>query len=219
MEAHPPRLALIDYGAGNLRSIGRALTLAGADVCVVAHPDTGEHYDGLVLPGVGAFGAAMTRLQAAGFPDWIRAQVAAGIPLLGVCLGMQLLFARSEESPESDGLGLLAGDVTRLPAGLKVPHMGWNQLSLRRPSPLLEGVADGSHVYFVHSYVARPTDEGDVIATTAYGGEFPAAIQRDRLAGVQFHPEKSGAAGQRLLRSVVAWIGAGANAGTLTSPR
>ena len=219
MDPHPARLALIDYGAGNLRSIGRALALAGADVCVVAHPDAGAHYDGLVLPGGGAFGAAMTRLQGAGFPDWIRAQVAAGVPLLGVCLGMQLLFARSAESPEANGLGLLAGDVTRLPAGLKVPHMGWNQLILRRPSPLLEGVADGSHVYFVHSYVARPRDEGDVIATTTYGGEFPAVIQRDRLAGMQFHPEKSGDTGQRLLRGVVAWITAGANAGTLTSSR
>jgi glutamine amidotransferase len=211
------RLALIDYGAGNLRSIGRALALAGADVRLMTEAPADERVDGIVLPGVGAFGAAMGRLEAAGFPDWIRAQVADGIPLLGVCLGMQLLFARSEESPEAAGLGLVPGEVTRLPRGLKVPHMGWNQLTLRRPSPLLEGVADGSDVYFVHSYVARPRDERDVIATTTYGEEFPSVIQRGRLAGVQFHPEKSADTGQRLLRGAVAWF-ASAAAGTPASP-
>jgi len=200
------RVALIDYGAGNLRSIGRALTLAGAEVGVVTQAPTGERVDGIVLPGVGAFGAAMARLQAAGFPDWIRAQVSDGIPLLGVCLGMQLLFARSEESPAALGLGLIPGEVRRLPSGLKVPHMGWNQLAIRQPSPLLDGVADGSNVYFVHSYVVRPDDAGDVIATTTYGEEFPSVIQRGRLAGVQFHPEKSAETGQRLLRGAVGWI-------------
>ena len=200
------QVALIDYGAGNLRSIGRALTLAGAEVGVVIQAPTGERVDGIVLPGVGAFGAAMARLQAAGFPDWIRAQVSDGIPLLGVCLGMQLLFARSEESPAAMGLGLVPGEVRRLPSGLKVPHMGWNQLAIRQPSPLLDGVADGSNVYFVHSYVVRPDDAGDVIATTTYGEEFPSVIQRGRLAGVQFHPEKSAETGQRLLRGAVGWI-------------
>ncbi len=213
MQSPRVRVALIDYGAGNLRSIGRALALAGADVGVVTQVPTGERVDGIVLPGVGAFGAAMARLQAAGFPDWIRAQVAEGIPLLGVCLGMQLLFARSEESQGARGLGLMPGEVRRLPSGLKVPHMGWNQLTLRQPSPLLDGVADGSNVYFVHSYVVRPDDAGDVIATTTYGEEFPAVIQRARLAGVQFHPEKSADTGQRLLRGAVGWI-ASATAGT-----
>lgn len=206
MPSQRVRVALIDYGAGNLRSIGRALTLAGADVTVVTQAPTGEGVDGIVLPGVGAFGAAMTRLQSAGFPDWIRAQVVGGIPLLGVCLGMQLLFARSEESPEAVGLGLVPGEVTRLPSGLKVPHMGWNQLALQGPSPLLDGVADGSHVYFVHSYVGRTDDARDVVATTTYGVEFPSVIQRGRLAGVQFHPEKSADVGQRLLRGAVRWI-------------
>jgi glutamine amidotransferase len=200
------RVALIDYGAGNLRSIGRALALAGAEVGVVTQAPAGQRVDGIVLPGVGAFGAAMVRLEAAGFPEWIRAQVAEGIPLLGVCLGMQLLFARSEESPTVRGLGLLPGEVNRLPGGLKVPHMGWNQLALRRPSLLLNGIADGSNVYFVHSYVARPDDAGDVIATTTYGEEFPSVIQRGRLAGVQFHPEKSAETGQRLLRGALRWI-------------
>src|SRR5574337_441040 len=210
------RVALIDYGAGNLRSIGRALSLAGADVTVVTQALAGERVDGIVLPGVGAFGAAMVRLQAAGFPDWIRAQVADGIPLLGVCLGMQLLFARSEESPGARGLGLAPGRVTRLPGGLKVPHMGWNQLAFRQPSPLLDGIADGSNVYFVHSYVVRPDDAQDIIATTTYGEEFPSVIQRGRLAGVQFHPEKIAETGQRLLRGAVGWI-ASATAGTPTS--
>jgi glutamine amidotransferase len=172
----------------------------------VTQAPTGERVDGIVLPGVGAFGAAMARLQAAGFPDWIRAQVADGIPLLGVCLGMQLLFARSEESPTAIGLGLVPGEVRRLPSGLKVPHMGWNQLAIRQPSPLMDGVADGSNVYFVHSYVVRPDDARDVIATTTYGEEFPSVIQRGRLAGVQFHPEKSAETGQRLLRGAVGWI-------------
>lgn len=204
----PVRLALIDYGAGNLRSIGRALTLAGAIVQVVTQPPRAERVDGIVLPGVGAFGAAMVRLEAVGFPDWIRTQVEEGTPLLGVCLGMQLLYARSEESPEATGLGLLPGDVRRLRGSLKVPHMGWNQLTLRRSSPLLDGLADGSDVYFVHSYVVHPQDERDILATTTYGEEFPAVIARDRIAGVQFHPEKSADVGQRLLHGLMAWVAA-----------
>lgn len=197
-------VGVIDYEAGNLRSIARALQLAGAEPVPISRPADGPRLDLLVLPGVGAFGAAMRRLVAAGLAEWIRAQVASGVPLAGVCLGMQLLYARSEESGDVAGLGLLRGRVRRLAPGLKVPHMGWNQLRFRQHSPLLEGLATGTHVYFVHSYVVAPDAADEVVAVTSYGGEFPAIVQRGRVSGLQFHPEKSGNAGQRLLRNLIA---------------
>lgn len=197
-----PRVALIDYGAGNLRSIGRALETAGARPVIVRAP-AGEPVDAIVLPGVGAFGAAMARLEGADLPAWIRRRVEAGTSLIGVCLGMQLLYERSEESPGVEGLALLRGVVRRLPPLGKVPHMGWNRLRLVRPSPIAAGLDPSAHVYFVHSYVVEPADERTVVATTWYGVEFPAIVAGGAVAGLQFHPEKSGAAGLAVLRGVL----------------
>lgn len=197
------RVGVIDYGAGNLRSISRALGAAGADPVLIRRPPDHSEYDALVLPGVGAFAAAMRRLTDAGLTEWVRAEAGSGTPLVGVCLGMQLLYERSEEGGDVRGLGLLLGRVRRLPGGVKVPHMGWDQIFIRRPSPLVEGVATGTHVYFVHSYVVDPTDLTDVVAVTSYGVEFSAIVQRGGLIGLQFHPEKSGAAGERLLRNAL----------------
>lgn len=211
VESKMVRLALIDYEAGNLRSIGKALARAGADVTLLREPEARGRYDGIVLPGVGAFGPAMKRLGAAGVVEWIRTQVDSGTPLIGVCLGMQLLFGRSEEGGDVRGLGLLPGAVVRLQVGLKVPHMGWNQLVIRRRSDLLDRVGDGVYAYFVHSYVVNPGDERDVVATTAYGIEFPAIVQRGRIVGLQFHPEKSAEVGLRILRNVVAWVASNAD--------
>lgn len=201
-----PVLVVIDYEAGNLRSITKALEGAGADVIMIRTPEFVPAHDGIVLPGVGAFGSAMTRLRAVGFPQWIRDQVHGGTPLLGVCLGIQLLFERSEEGGDVEGLDLLPGNVRRLPAGVKVPHMGWNQLQIQKPASALDGIADGSFVYFVHSYVVYPRTQADVVATTTYGGSWPAVVQRDRVIGLQFHPEKSAAIGQQILRNLVRWI-------------
>lgn len=203
-----PVVALIDYGAGNLPSVSRALQVAGARVMLIRSPQEAGGCDAIVLPGVGAFGPAMAGLATAGFPPWIRAQVAAGTPLLGVCLGMQLLFERSEETEGTRGLALVPGEVRRLPAGIKVPHMGWNGLTIRRRDDVIHDVDDGGYVYFVHSYVVDPQDAGGVVATTTYGREFPAIVHYDNVLGLQFHPEKSGATGLRLLRGIVGWIAA-----------
>lgn len=196
------RVALIDYGAGNLRSIGRALETAGAQPSTVRIPSE-EPFDAIVLPGVGAFGAAMARLEAAELPAWIRRRAETGTPLIGICLGMQLLYDRSEESPGVEGLALLGGTVKRLPPLGKVPHMGWNRLHLVRPSPAAAGLDPAAHVYFVHSYVVEPADDRTVVATSSYGVEFPAIVAGAAVAGLQFHPEKSGAAGLAILRGVL----------------
>lgn len=202
-----PILAVVDYGAGNLRSVCRALEVAGAQPRRMEVPEPTGEVHGVVLPGVGAFGPAMGRLERAGFADWIAAQVSAGVPLLGICLGMQLLFEIGEEGQTVRGLGLLAGRVRHLAPGVKIPHMGWNQLTVTRPIPALAEAAD-SFVYFVHSYVAEPWDPDDVIAVTTYGETFPAAVQRGCVLGTQFHPEKSGVVGFRLLHDIVRWFGA-----------
>lgn len=205
-----PAIALIDYGAGNLRSIGRALTDAGADVRILQDPEPHGSWDAVVLPGVGAFGAAMERLAARGFTSWMQTGVASGTPLVGVCLGMQLLYERSEEAGSVDGLGLLAGDVRRLPDGVKVPHMGWNQLTMIRPAEITAGLAEGVYAYFVHSYIVVPRDATGVLAVTTHGVPFPAIVFLEPggggpVVGLQFHPEKSGATGRALLRRVVTW--------------
>ncbi len=201
-----PVLLLIDYEAGNLRSITKALEAAGARVALVRTPEDAPSHDGIVLPGVGAFGAAMARLNQVNFPRYLKDRARAGVPLLGVCLGVQLLFEESEEGGDIEGLGLLPGDVRRLPPGLKVPHMGWNQLTITKPAPLLVGVPDDAFVYFVHSYIVHPRAQDDVIATTTYGEAWPAVVQRDRVIGLQFHPEKSGAIGQQILRNFIASV-------------
>jgi glutamine amidotransferase len=205
-------IAVIDYGASNLRSVMHALGHLGVDAHVAEHPAGLHGADALILPGVGAFGAGMDQLRARGFEAPIVQAVADGLPLLGLCLGMQFLFEVSEEMGEHRGLGLLAGRVVRFPedrmGGLKVPHMGWNQLHPRQESPLLAGLTDGAYTYFVHSYYCAPADPGDVLATTDYGLDFASVVGRGQVYGVQFHPEKSQAVGLRILRNFVAMVAA-----------
>jgi glutamine amidotransferase len=197
-------IAIIDYGAGNLRSVRNTLTHLGADVITVSTPDQLDNVDKIVLPGVGAFGAGMNALRAAGFEEPLKAKVAAGVPLIGICLGMQYLFECSDEMGDHKGLGLLPGRVTRFPAdGPKVPHIGWNQLHVRQDNPLLAGVESGAYAYFVHSYYVEAADPGDVLATTDYGIDYASVVTRDNLFGIQPHPEKSQAVGLRILKNFV----------------
>lgn len=204
-------IAVVDYGAGNLRSIQKALERQGLQVRIIDAPDALEGAEALVVPGDGAFGPAMARFRAQGFADRIRAFVDSGRPFLGVCLGMQLLFEESEEDGLHRGLGLLPGRVVRLRGGVKIPHMGWNALRLLRPSPLLDGCATGEHVYFIHSYHAVPVDPELVAATVEYGGQVAAVVGRRNVWATQFHPEKSGGVGIRMLANFARWAaGAGA---------
>jgi glutamine amidotransferase len=197
-------IAVIDYGAGNLRSVRNALTHLGADVITLDTPEGLDRADKIVLPGVGAFGAGMAALRSAGFEGPLKEAVAAGVPLIGICLGMQYLFESSDEMGLHRGLGLLPGRVTRFPAdGPKVPHIGWNQLHIRRDHPLLAGIEDGAYAYFVHSYYVHAGEPDDVLATTDYGIEVAAVVARGNLFGIQPHPEKSQAVGLRILRNFV----------------
>ena len=198
-------IALIDYKAGNLTSVKKALATIGADVIVPQAPEEIADAAGVIVPGVGHFGA--TRALDAPWIEAILGRIGEGRPLLGICLGMQWLFEGSDEAPELPGLGLLSGRCYRLPnASVKVPHVGWNSLSIERSeASILEGVASGAQVYFTHSYVAPVT--GDSAAVTEHGEPFAAAVQRGYIAGVQFHPEKSGDVGLRILRNFVELAG------------
>jgi glutamine amidotransferase len=200
-----PRIAIVDYGVGNLRSVERALARAGAEAVITPDPRVVAGSDGVVLPGVGAFAPAAALLLGSGLGDAVREAARRGRPVLGVCLGFQLLFESSEEGAGGSGLGLLPGRVRRIAAAppLKVPHMGWNSLRLRRPAVLTQGVEDGTRCYFVHSYAAD-ADPGDVVATVDYGGEIVAICERGVVTGTQFHPEKSGPAGLRIYANLVA---------------
>ncbi|MDP9370639.1 MAG: imidazole glycerol phosphate synthase subunit HisH [Chloroflexota bacterium] len=197
-------IAVIDYGAGNLRSIRRALEAAGAETVVTADPATVAAADAVVLPGVGAAGHAMDRLRDLGMTRAIGEAVEGGKPFLGICLGMQLLFEHQEEG-DTAGLGLLRGRIRSLSGPVKVPHMGWNRSRLVRPGPLGD-VGDERHYYFVHSYVAEPADRDDVAAIADYGERFPSVVVRDNVWGTQFHPEKSGPDGLALVRAFVATV-------------
>ncbi len=203
--AGAPRVAVLDYGAGNLRSAEKALQRAGADAFVTDSPEALAGSSALVVPGVGHFGQCASSLRAAGFEDAVREAVASGTPVLGICVGMQILYGRSEEDPEVPGLGLLPGEVRRLPESARVPHMGWNELKAVRPDPVVDGL-DGRRFYFVHSYYADPSEDAHVIATTAYGPQFPSVVRVGNVVGVQFHPEKSAETGRRLLESWVATL-------------
>lgn len=205
-------IALVDYGIGNLRSVEKALSAVGADVCLTPDPDQILVADKVVLPGVGAFGDGMTGLRARGLIDTLETIAARQTPLLGICLGMQLLFESSDElSPGKQGartqyrgLGFLPGRVRRfLSSDLKVPQTGWNQLLPERESPLLRGLPPGSYAYFNHSYYCDPAEPEDVLATTEYGIRYASVIGRSQLYGVQFHPEKSQAVGLTILRNFV----------------
>ncbi|HVX33240.1 MAG TPA: imidazole glycerol phosphate synthase subunit HisH [Solirubrobacterales bacterium] len=198
-EEAAPLILILDYGMGNLRSVEKALEHVGARAAIGAEPDAVRAADGLILPGVGAFPRAMERIRASGLDELIAERAAAGTPVLGICLGLQLLFERSEELGGADGLGLLPGEVTALDApGLKVPHIGWAPVAWEHDSPLAEGIAAGTSFYFVHSFAARP-DGADALGTASYGERFVCAAERDNVFGVQFHPEKSSAAGLSLL--------------------
>jgi glutamine amidotransferase len=194
-------IAIVDYGVGNLRSVQKALERVGAKAVVASDPAQLDTAQGIVLPGVGAFGDGMDNLRARGLVRPLRDQVAQDKPFLGICLGMQLLFDESEEMGFHEGLGLLAGRVVRFPeSDLKVPHIGWNQLQ-GCGSGVLTGLNDGEYAYFVHSYYVVPAERSDVVATTEYGVDFASVVSRDRIFGAQFHPEKSQDVGLRLLKN------------------
>ncbi len=199
-----PRIAVLNYRMGNLRSVQKALELAGSDAFIAAQPGEVAGADALVLPGVGAFGDAMANLRQIGFDRVVLAAADHGTPLLGICVGLQVLFETSTEMGEHRGLGLFHGRVVRFPAGLVVPHVGWNQLHLRREHLLTEGMPTGAHAYFTHSYYADPSDSSLVVATTDYGVDFASICARESVYGVQFHPEKSWHVGRGLLRGFVA---------------
>jgi imidazole glycerol-phosphate synthase subunit HisH len=207
-------IAVIDYGAGNLRSIRRALEAAGANVTISTDAAQIRRADGVVFPGVGNAGAAMERLRQQGLVEVINDVVAAGRPFLGICLGMQLLFGHQEEG-DTVGLGLLNGRVRSLSEGIKVPQIGWNRVRWVRQGAGYQA-AEEDDFYFVHSYVVEPDDPADVIAVTRYGDVFPSVVRHDRVWGTQFHPEKSGDCGLRLVAGWVADVQPIANAGLLS---
>lgn len=194
-------IAIIDYGMGNLRSVQKGFEKVGVEAVVAGDPALADRADGVVLPGVGAFADAMANLRAAGMDGAIHRAVQSGKPFLGICLGQQLLFEASEEWGYTEGLGIFPGRVRRLPDGLKVPHMGWNQIEIRRPDPILMGIPDRSSFYFVHSYVVDPAEESVVLTQTEYGVRFASIVGRNNVYGIQFHPEKSSALGLKILEN------------------
>lgn len=197
-------LAVIDYGAGNLRSVMHALKhLQAREVQLVQRPEQMQGADKVILPGVGAFGAGMQKLQEQNLVEPLQDAIAAGTPYLGICLGMQFLFESSDEMGDHEGLGVLPGKVTRFPEfdDLKVPHMGWNTLNATRSSNLLQNLPDPAYAYFVHSYYCVPDNPDDVLVKVDYGIAFTAAVERDNVFGVQFHPEKSQTVGLKILKN------------------
>ena len=211
-----PPVAVLDYGVGNLHSAAKALDRAGAEVRVVAAVEEAAGSAGLVVPGVGAYGACLSGLASAGGAAAVAGWLEGGRPLLGICVGMQLLFEASEEGPVSDGVGVVAGKIRRLTGGarpegpggpgpVKIPHIGWDEVAVRPGSRLFAGLGEGTRFYFVHSYAPEPDGQA-VAAVCDYGGRFAAAVEHGNLFGTQFHPEKSGAAGLTLLANFVAEV-------------
>jgi imidazole glycerol-phosphate synthase subunit HisH len=193
------RIAILDYGVGNLRSVEKALEHVGVAATITADPAEVRAVDGLILPGVGAFPKAMERIRERGLDELIAERRDAGTPILGICLGLQLLFDSTTELGGAAGLGLLPGEVAELDAsGLKIPHIGWSPVRWEKESRLSEGIASDTPFYLVHSFAPRP-EQSDLLGTAAYGARFACAAERDNVFGVQFHPEKSSAAGLRLL--------------------
>jgi glutamine amidotransferase len=193
-------IAIVDYGMGNKRSVEKALEHVGARPLITGDADELRDADAVILPGVGAFPEAMRRLRATGLDAVVRERAAAGVPLLGICLGMQLLFHSSAEHEGATGLGLLDGDVTALDAP-KLPHIGWNEVAFSRESPLVAGLGETAAFYHVHSFVCRPADPGDVVGRGHYGEPFASIVARENVMGAQFHPEKSSSDGLALLRN------------------
>jgi imidazole glycerol-phosphate synthase subunit HisH len=198
------RIAILDYGMGNLRSVEKALERVGAEAEITSDRARVESVEGVILPGVGAFPKAMNRVHEIGLDELVASRVEAGVPVLGICLGMQLLFESSVENEGGGGLGLLGGIVAPLEAnGYKVPHIGWSPVRWEHPSRLTEGLGEQTPFYFVHSFAPRPATDDDVLGTAAYGERFACAVERPPLYGVQFHPEKSSSAGLGLLGNFV----------------
>lgn len=196
-------VAIIDYGVGNLRSVEKAFAATGCAARISSDEDFLRRAERLVLPGVGAFAACMNALRERGFDRLVRERADAGTPLLGVCVGMQLLFEESEEFGATRGLGLLAGRVRKFDGELVVPQVGWNRIHQRQPHALFEGVADGSFCYFVHSFYCEPRDEAVVAGQTEYGRQYASVVAHKNICGVQFHPEKSQDVGLRMLKNFV----------------
>lgn len=196
-------IALIDYDAGNIRSVEKALVSLGQEVCVTRDREALLHADKVILPGVGAFGDAMGHLREYGLADVIYEVVDKKTPFLGICLGLQLLFERSDEAPGVEGLGILKGEILRIPdgEGLKIPHMGWNSLKLQNDGRLFRGLWEKPYVYFVHSYYLKAKEERIVKATTCYGTLIHASVEQDNIFACQFHPEKSSGTGLRILKN------------------
>ncbi len=198
------RVAILDYGMGNLRSVEKALERVGAETEITSDPARAEAADGVILPGVGAFPRAMERVRQLGLDELVAGRIQAGAPVLGICLGLQLLFESSVENEGSSGLALLDGVVAPIEAnGYKVPHIGWSPVHWEHDSDLTEGLGEETPFYFVHSFAPRPTANGDVLGTAAYGQRFACAVERPPLYGVQFHPEKSSSAGLSLLANFI----------------
>ena len=197
--------AVIDYDAGNLKSVEKALLSLGEEVVITDDPEKILSADRVILPGVGAFGDAMANLRKTGLDDVIRKVVEKGTPFLGICLGLQLLFERSDEAPGVEGLGILKGEILRIPEqeGLKIPHMGWNSLHLENNGRLFAGIEEQSYVYFVHSYYLKAEEEEIVKASTEYSTHIHASVEKDNVFACQFHPEKSGDVGLHILRNFV----------------
>jgi imidazole glycerol-phosphate synthase subunit HisH len=215
-----PAIAVVDYGMGNRRSVQKALEHVGARASITRGLDELRACDGLAVPGVGAFPLAMSNLRRLGLAREIRDRAAEGLPVLGICLGMQLLFDGSEEIERTEGLGLIAGEVKPIQtAGLRVPHIGWNEVSFERASALTAGLpADGCPFYHVHSLAAHPRDRADLIGSTEYGERFATIVERDSVFGVQFHPEKSSTHGLRMLQNFVALCAARSGAALRPAP-
>lgn len=212
-------VAVIDYGVGNLFSVEKAVAFQGVEVQVTSDPAVIKAADKIILPGVGAFGDCMKNFRESGLIPIVMERIGAGTPLLGICVGLQILFEGSEESPEVPGLGIIKGKVRLIDAarpenrksGLKVPHMGWNMVAAReprQPADLFGGLGEAPFFYFVHSYHGVPQDRRVITATADYGGEITAAVALDNVQAVQFHPEKSGDVGQRLLHNFICGSGA-----------
>ena len=207
-----PIIAVVDYGAGNLRSVAKALERSNLEPRVMGDPAAVRSADGVVLPGVGAFADAITNLREKGLDDAVRESIEAGRPYLGLCLGLQLLFEQSDEHGVTQGLGLLPGRVERFAehdangTPLRVPHIGWNQVRFRGSHPMLDNMPAEDCYYFVHSYRAVAARPNDAIGVADYGGDFAAAVATDKLFAVQFHPEKSQGAGRTLLDAYAAWV-------------
>lgn len=194
-------IAIIDYGMGNLRSVEKALEKMGFPVVVTADPEQVINAKGVVLPGVGAFADAMKNLGEAGMLPAIKEVANQEKPFLGICLGLQLMFSESEENGLHQGLNIFPGRVRKIPAGVKIPHMGWNQVKIIKENPLLQGIPSGSNFYFVHSYYVEPVDQEVVTTTTDYNIEFTSIASRGNITGIQFHPEKSSKLGLKILQN------------------